>query len=54
MGTATAGLSFNSGTYSERLFYINIGNAVMAGSRKVLFQAATNKLQKYQDGTQAS
>ena len=40
--------------YSERLLYINIGNEVMAGSRKVLFQAATNKLQTHLDGTQAS
>jgi hypothetical protein len=34
--------------------YINIGNEVMEGSREVLFQAATNKLQTYLDGTKAS
>jgi hypothetical protein len=34
--------------------YVNIGNEVMERSRKILFQAATNKLQTYLDGTKAS
>ena len=40
--------------YSERLLYVAMGQEVIAGSRKVLFQAATNKLQTNLDGTQAS
>ena len=39
--------------YSERLLYVAIGQEVIAGSREVLFQAATNKLQTFLDGTQA-
>jgi hypothetical protein len=33
---------------------VDIGQEVIAGSRKVLFQAATNKLQTHLVGTQAS
>jgi hypothetical protein len=40
--------------YSERLLYVGIGNEVMAGSREVLFQAATDKLQTFLYGTKAS
>jgi hypothetical protein len=38
-------------SYCERLLYIAIGQEVLAGGREVLFQAATNKLQTYLDGT---
>jgi hypothetical protein len=39
--------------YSERLLYVAIGQEVIAGSRKVFFQAATNKLHTFLDGTKA-
>ena len=45
---------FSSSYYCERLLNVDIGNEVIAGSRKVLFQAATNKLRTYLDGTQAA
>ena len=40
--------------YSERFLYVAIEQEVSAGSREVLFQAATNKLQTFLDGTKAS
>ncbi len=40
--------------YSERLLYAAIWQEVIAGSREVLFQAATNKPQTFLYGTQAS
>ena len=40
--------------YSERFLYVDIRDEVIAGSREVLFQAATNKPQTFSYGTQAS
>ena len=42
------------GVYSERILYVAIEQKVIAGSREVLFQAATNRVQTFLNGTKAS
>jgi hypothetical protein len=51
MAKIAAGLA---ASYSEQLLYVAIEQEAIAGSRKVLFQAATNKRQTFLDGTKAS
>jgi len=51
MAKIAAGLAASC---SEQVLYVAIEQEAIAGSRKVLFQAATNKRQTFLDGTKAS